>query len=125
MPINTITFSGLLNKLLFEITARTHSTVSDSDFSSHGDLGSNSDGNNFNFCFSDILDSLLRRIAVLDPYKFLKIVRTATDNYLKNFNFEGPESGIEENLKKKINPMITSQLSGLLEHGEMLVNFMK
>ena len=164
---NTGTFSYVLDKLLFEITVRTSSTVTEIyNENENKNEKENSSGNYFgnenekhyfprNVTFSDQLDSLIRRIAVLDPVKFEKNVRVATDNYLKYFvgqKIDNDEDAVGHendsnndnssnsndncsisknsgnnsgnNSGSMANPMVTSSLSGLLEHGDMLIQFM-
>ena len=144
-----ITFSKIVKKLLFEITARTYST--DVDINMSHSLEFQNDDENKNISFLDFLDSLLRKIAVLDPLKFSDLVRVATDEYLgkfeetdalisktvdedmnENINENENETNDDKNkivhqisCRKEINPTVGSILSGLLEHGEMLLNFMK
>ena len=143
--MSAITFSTIVKKLLFEITARTYSTDIDVNKYSHS-VEFQNDNDDKNISFLDFLDSLLRKIAVLDPLKFSKLVRAATDEYLgifdekfatenvdedtnenENENNDGNKDEIvlKKNFGKKINPVVGSVLSGLLEHGEMLLNFMK
>lgn len=133
-----ITFSTIVEKLLFEITARTYSTVSDFEFSHLFDE-KNNDFENKNISFLDVLDCLLRQIAVLDPIKYLKLVRKSTDNYIQIFESKSDiendndnennkdNDKVEREIKiiSKINPVISNILSGLLDHGDMLLNFMK
>ena len=49
------------------------------------------------------------------------------ENENENENNDGNKDEIvlKKNFGKKINPVVGSVLSGLLEHGEMLLNFMK
>ena len=70
---------------MFEITARTYSTDIDVNIFSHS-VEFQNDNDDKNISFLDFLDSLLRKIAVLDPLKFSKLVRAATDEYLGIFD---------------------------------------
>ena len=149
-----ITFSKIVKKLLFEITARTYSTDVDINVSDSSEFQNDEDKN---ISFLDFLDSLLRKIAVLDPLKFSDLVRVATDEYLKkidetdasisetvdenmnrninenenetnddkNNNYDENKIVHQKSSKQEINPTVGEVLSGLLEHGEMLLNFMK
>lgn len=108
-------FAGVLNRLLVEITTNTSSapTSSTSLSASHarGDVS-----------VVDLTDSLLRRLASLDPESFLSTVRSATDRYLGKSNAPDSEkSDFGSAARESLNPETMSILSGLLDHGEFLI----
>ena len=117
-------FAGVLNRLLVEITTNTSSdpTSSTSLSASHarGDVS-----------VVDLTDSLLRRLASLDPESFVRTVRTAVDRYLGKSNSnssvasncsEDIEKGdVGADVRESLNPETLSILSGLLDHGDFLI----
>jgi hypothetical protein len=120
-PSSSSSFEGLLLKLLFQVTTCTSTYSAGSN--STPDL--DSEAVSVSVTALDILDSVLRRLAGLDPEHFGRTVRLATDNYLATFaapdTCNEMETGFEK--VKLPNPVITSTLSGLLDHADVLAAF--
>lgn len=122
VPSSSSSFECLLLKLLFQVTTCT------STYSAGFDASQDLDplAATVTVTALDILDSVLRRLAGLDPEHFGRTVRQATDSYLAAFTapdtcHEMEATGIEK--EKSPNPVITSTLSGLLDHADMLAAF--
>lgn len=129
-PSSSSSFEGLLLLLLFQVTTCTSTYSAGSDASQDLDLltAPNPATITVTVTALDILDSLLRRLAGLDPEYFGKIVRQATDSYLATLAAPNPCNEMQAtDFEKEISPnsVITSALSGLLDHADMLVAFTK
>jgi hypothetical protein len=120
-PSSSSSFEDLLNKLLFQVTTCTSTCSAVSDASR--DLASQAVS--VTVTALDILDSVLRRLAGLNPEHFGRTVRLATDSYLATFITPDTCNEVEDGFEKEKlpNPVITSTLSGLLDHADVLAAF--
>ena len=82
----------------------------------------------------NLTDSLLRRLASLDPESFVRTVRIAIDRYIGKSNSnshsadlaskcseDSEKSDVGADAGESLNPETLSILSGLLDHGDFLI----